>query len=201
MHDPYQILGVNKGSTPEQIKKAYRRLAILHHPDRGGDEEQFKLVAEAYSILSDPAKRTIYDRDSNPIFQEMQRAREKAYWDMVKKSKQVQRTPQTDHDIKFRVEVSLDQIKKGSKQRIRFQKKVQCENCEGKGGFNPTRCEPCGGVGYLSQARNGKYFKMPCNYCLMDGVRFTSTCGKCNGKGVYLKNETIIMQVQEIKGK
>ena len=202
MNDPYQELGVSKSADKETIKKAYRRLAMLHHPDRGGDEDKFKRVSEAYSILSDDDKRREYEAAQsgfNPFagggFNP---------FDMFRQAAQRQR--RTGRDVKdsevgFNIRVTLDQIKKGSKQRIRYKREVQCPPCKGKGGFKEEQCKFCEGRGMEVRRTQHGFVHIACRASHGTGTVFAEFCGACRGQGVLLKPEEIVFEIKEIHKK
>ena len=212
MKNPYQTLGVGKKATPEQIKKAYRRLALLHHPDRGGSDEKFKDIAEAYALLSDPQKRKEFDRRAagfNPLHEAIRQAarqkrkqaeefkrrkKEQLFQDIWQKYKKRTHIP-SDAEIRFKVDVSLDQIKKGAKQRIAFNRQVSCGDCDGKGGTNFSHCPVCRGTGY--EINND--LKLPCLTCQMRGTTPKDVCKSCKGIGLKKERQEYIFEIKESK--
>jgi len=165
----YEVLGVEKDATPDQIKKAYRKLAVKNHPDKGGDEATFKEIQKAFDILGDERKREIYDQGGEEAvdgdgggggmdpFSEMMGRRSRGRGPQVKKGE-----PMTHH-----LKVTLDQIMKGSARTLRLTRKVidkqkgveQCASCGGRGAKIQTirmgpmiqqvqkTCDDCGGQG------------------------------------------------------
>ena len=141
MNNLYEILGVNTSASMDDIKKSYRKLAMEHHPDRGGDEDTFKEISEAYSVLSDDQQRREYDlRRANPrghhqqghvdisdIFQAMFNQR-RAYQQYRQPPKRQQPQATQDRDVKFKLGVNLEQIKNGATQKINFQRSEKCED-------------------------------------------------------------------------
>jgi DnaJ-class molecular chaperone len=146
----YKVLGVTPNSTAEEIKKAYRKLAIQHHPDRGGDEEIFKGINEAYSVLSDSKKRREYDIVSGHVRPTPTgpnlNSWEETFGDFFRSMRRnmEESKPTTDKDVKFNLGINLEQIKRGASQRINYKRNVLCPDCLGKGGDSPSRC----GQGY-----------------------------------------------------
>ena len=207
MKNPYQTLGVGKKATPEEIKKAYRRLALLHHPDKGGSDEKFKDIAEAYALLSDPKKRRAYDRRNFSGLEEIikkaaaQKAaharnqrRRQVFEDMFRKAKKRMHIP-SDAEIRFKVDVSLEQIKKGAQQRIAFDRQVSCDDCNGRGGKDFGHCPICRGTGY---ELNGD-LQRPCITCQMRGKVPKEVCKICKGAGVKKERQEYIFEIKESK--
>ena len=200
MSDHYRTLGVSREATQEEIKKAYRKLAMKHHPDRGGDEDSFKKVSEAYGVLSDVQKRQAYDRGGHQphpgfgfedIFESMFRN--------VRPRPRPRPRATTDKDIKFNLGVTLEQIRKGAKQRIPFDRTVECNPCGGKGGEGRQRCEVCGGTGVETQRHANIMRQFPCRMCRGVGITFTRTCGQCSGQGIVRIRDSIVVEIKESK--
>ena len=204
MKDHYKTLGVGRAAPKEEIKKAYRKLASKHHPDKGGDEEKFKEINEAYSVLSDDDKRREYDTGHG--HHRTRRRPDSNQWEGFSDffrnvhRRQNTRRPTSDRDIKFNFGVTLEQIKKGVVESIPYKVKVSCDPCSGKGGTNPERCENCAGSGMVSRYnRFGTIINTQCNTCKGRGISFDMICGKCYGDGVLVKQETIKVQISEKK--
>jgi DnaJ family protein A protein 2 len=187
----YRELGVETKATATEIKKAYRKLAREHHPDRGGDQEKFKAISNAYEVLSDPNRRKAYDAtgDPNADPREVMNQRPK------RKGKATQ----------FELSVPLDQFFTGKTRRIRVTKRVICEGCEGKGGHGVATCSPCGGRGIrIVDRRIGmnmiQRMQMECDRCSGKGkvTPEGQTCKTCIGVG--LKKETKVLAVEIMRG-
>ena len=132
MKDHYQTLGVGRRATPEERKKAYRRVAMLHHPDRGGDESKFKDITEAYGILSDPAKKRKYDgvRSTASLRQEILKRAQMEYMKRVMQQRANQKqTVVPDNKIILNFEVNLDEAKNGAVKGAVLKKKIVCPSC------------------------------------------------------------------------
>ena len=213
-NNPYQTLGVGRKATPEEIKKAYRRLALLHHPDRGGDENKFKEITEAYDILSDPKKRRAADRKlfyPQPTFDAAMRAkrraerarrkqhnaaeqaREKIFREMYIRAKKKLHVP-SDSEIKLEFKTDLKKIKDGIVSSVDIERMAICSDCEGKGGTDFSVCSDCGGQGYV--VKNG--LKVPCHKCLMRGMTAENICAACKGAGVKKQTEKYIFKVMDV---
>ena len=201
----YETLGVAESATQEEIKKAYRKLAMKHHPDHGGSEEEFKKINEAYSVLSDELKRSEYDSRGNRRHRNM--SWEDVFGDFFGRNPfgrshhqaQPQRPrEQTDSDLKFNLGITLDQVKRGASQRINYSRNVKCEPCSGKGGEDPARCETCGGTGVeMFYNKRGVNFRTTCRTCAGAGIGFKEVCNTCKGAGLLRKSESIVIKVSE----
>jgi DnaJ-class molecular chaperone len=200
--NPYEVLGVAESSNKEEVKKAYRKLALEHHPDRGGDENRFKEISEAYSILSDDNKRQqwFYEKanaqhqhdglDLGDIFNQMFGGRQR-------RQQQQSVKPTTDSDIRFNLGVTLAQIKKGASQRIEFQRRVKCEGCRGTGGEGKENCSPCRGTGAETFMNHHVIQQTRCKHCHGAGHKFKKVCKKCRGEGIYRVRDSILVEIKK----
>jgi DnaJ-class molecular chaperone len=175
----YETLGISKDATQEDIKKAYRKLAIQHHPDKGGDETKFKEVAEAYETLSDESKRQEYNyRMDNPNAgryggPSMDDIISQMFGGRFGQQQQQRMVPDKIIDIQIGVLESYNGINK----QISYNKKNPCNSCSGKGGER-TSCMTCSGQGVVMQRVGTGLFTQV--------VR--TTCNSCSGKGFNIKN-------------
>lgn len=220
MKDYYKILGVSKKASPEEIKKAYYKLAHRHHPDKGGgDEKKFKEINEAYQILSDKEKRAQYDRfgrvfkgGAEPGF-DFQWAWGKPDIDfefefgdlgeMVEEMfglgrRQRRRDLKRGRDIKIDMEIPLEDTLKGKEKEITLEKVVLCPRCEGVGAEPGTKikeCFSCRGAGQVQQIRKtffGTFTKyIICPECGGEGYRPDKPCNVCRGEGRIRGEEDI----------
>jgi DnaJ-class molecular chaperone len=209
----YEVLGVATNASADDIKKSYRKLAMEHHPDRGGDEEKFKKITEAYSVLSDDQQRREYDfRRANPqphhqqhqghvnisdIFESMfnQRRGHQQYRQPPKKE-QPQET--LDRDIKFKLGATLDQIKNGATQKINFQRNEKCAGCDGTGGEERSECGICQGTGVETE-RDRQYIRQfACRMCQSRGIVFSNICQSCQGAGVRQVLDTVTVKIKKV---
>ena len=204
--DPYKILGVTEDSDKQIIKKAYRKLAAQHHPDRGGDAEKFKEVAEAYSILSDDQKRQEYHaRRQNHGFGDFSFGSGfnpfEAFGDFFnvgqQKEKQIKKNTE-DVDIQFNLRINLEQIKTGAKHTVRFKRNKTCQGCNGAGGQGKKSCGVCGGSG-VRTIRPSPYFvqQVTCPFCNGRGVSFIKPCKSCNTNGFIQVHDQVVIKIEE----
>jgi len=221
MKDYYQILGVQKNASSEEIKKAYYKLAHKYHPDKGGDEKKFKEINEAYQVLSDKEKRSQYDRFGR-VF-EGAPAGEPGFdfqwaWgrpdmdfefgfedlgDMVedlfgfgapRKRKNVRR----GKDLEIEIELSLEEILKGREKEINLEKYITCSRCQGTGaepGTKVVECFSCRGTGEVQQIKKtlfGSFTRWTvCPECGGEGYRPEKFCNVCKGEGRIKGEERI----------
>jgi molecular chaperone DnaJ len=194
----YDILGVSENASQEEIKKAYRKKAVENHPDKGGDEEVFKKISEAYDTLGDGSKRQQYDNQKNnpfgnmggnpfggdpfDIFNQM-------FGNMGRQPKQ-RKAPDKIVDINVGV---IDSYL-GSNKDIRFMRKTNCNICDGKGGDKET-CRVCNGDGFITQRHGNSFFsnvvRTACTGCQGKGFHFKTKCHSCNGEGTKDELQTI----------
>jgi molecular chaperone DnaJ len=193
----YNVLGVSENATQEEIKKAFRQKSKEHHPDRGGNEEEFKKINEAYSAIGDEQKRAEYDNQKNNPFANMGGNPFGGdpfdiFANMFGGGRQQRRAPDKVMEIKIGAVDSF----LGKQVDIPFTRKTNCGSCDGKGG-DRISCAHCGGAGYTSQrVGNGFFqniFQSPCNHCSGRGFNFKTTCGICNGEGKVNESQKITM--------
>jgi len=176
----YKLLGIEKNATQNDIKKAFRKLALTHHPDKGGDPEKFKEITKAHEILSDPEKRNLYDQyglegvESGGGGPSMG----SDIFDLFGGggSRRGRNEKKRGEDIMFPLKVSLEDLYNGTSKKLRLTKSVLCKTCDGKGGkgANDTTCKDCRGQGIrviIRQLGPGMIQQMQ------------TTCDKCNGEG------------------
>jgi molecular chaperone DnaJ len=219
----YEILGVEKTADGEIIKKAYRKLAMQFHPDKNpGDkaaEEKFKQAAEAYGILSDPDKRSKYDRfgkaafsggggfgggqgfaDVNDIFSHFG----DIFSDFFGSSggQQRQRTsrtsPRRGSDLRYVTEITLKDVVQGVERDIEFDTDDNCEVCNGVGaekGTAPVTCTTCGGQGQVVRQQGFFTMASPCPNCAGEGTIIKNPCKKCRGKGRVEQHRKINLNI------
>lgn|SRR5574343_115993 len=197
MKDYYKILGVNKDATEEDIKKAYRQLALVHHPDKNnGDkesEERFKEISEAYEILKDTQKRRNYDMSEDGVFGSFIRDmfnRRQNTWSNV---------PSVGNDIHIIVPLTFKESVFGFEKDITFQTKIQCDVCNNTGvqpNSSSRQCSNCNGLGFVQYNNNNMFVKTTCSVCGGNGS-FDTKCDTCAGSGKKTVDKTIHLKVPE----
>lgn len=195
--DYYNVLGLPRDADAEQIKRAYRRLAMRWHPDRNaGDaiaEIRFKQVHEAYRVLSDPLERARYDRmgplfepDGQPLDPDRLRATVRRAWaDLVGRKTR-------GDDVQYTVRLTLEEAAAGQQREILVPRQVRCPDCKGLGAPPAQRhvCEVCGGTG---TARN--LLRSRCFHCGGKGFIIDTPCETCGGRCVVEREEAIRVKV------
>lgn len=222
--DYYEVLGVSKTATPDEIKKAYRKLAIENHPDRNpGDkaaEDRFKEATEAYEVLSDETKRKNYDNYGFAGVDGSQGFGGAAYRDFSdlfsggfgsifedlfgfgggSSTRQSSRGGQNvGQSIRVNVEVELQEITEDFKKEMTYAHQVQCEACHGTGstkgaGANKT-CPTCGGYGQIRQSSGFFQMSRTCPTCGGRGTVISDPCPNCRGNGTVRKNQTLKIKI------
>ncbi len=201
--DYYEVLGVKREATAEEIKKSYRQLALKNHPDKNpGDaeaEKRFKEAAEAYEILSDKDKRQRYDRYGHAglegsAFHDFRNAEDimSAFGDIFGGGLfgdlfgQRRRGPRPGQDLLMKLEIELIEAARGATKPIDVTRQEYCGECNGSGarkGTVATTCNYCGGQGQVVQSRGFFQVATTCPACGGEGVRITDPCPKCRGTG------------------
>jgi len=218
--DYYEVLGVSKTASDDDIKRAYRRKAMKYHPDKNPDdkgaEEKFKECAEAYEVLSDTEKRKRYDQFGHDGLRGMgmhdfSRMNFDDIFSMFGlddlfggifggRSRRTGRRagPTRGYDLETTVELTLDDIAKGSEKTIEFTRQDICAECNGNGaakGTTPDKCPTCGGSGQV--ASRGGFFQMvsTCPKCRGGGQVITKPCKKCKGTGRVPKKRVVNIKI------
>jgi molecular chaperone DnaJ len=200
--DYYSILGVNKESSEDDIKKAYRKVALKYHPDRNPDnkeaEDKFKEANEAYSVLSDPQKKSNYDNfgtsdggfqngfDISDLFNGFGQGFE-SFFKQANPS-HIKR----GNDIHVSVNINIKDVLTGIDKEISYKRNVKCNTCDGYGGKHDT-CKKCGGLGRVKVNKNLGIFNVEssatCDLCHGNGFILKTQCDTCNGSGI-ISDET-----------
>jgi molecular chaperone DnaJ len=193
MDNFYNTIGVNETATQDEIKKAYRKLAIEHHPDKGGDENKFKKISEAYDTLGDEIKRSQYDNQRQNPFNNMGGGGFNPFEDLFKGAFHTQRR-RTVPDKVIEVQISaLESFIAGDKV-ISYSRQHMCNDCVGQGGDRDT-CNVCNGDGFIVQKIGGSMFsqvvRQTCNKCKGNGFSYKKTCGTCHGQTTRSETESI----------
>tara|TARA_Y100000310_G_scaffold155358_1_gene154829 strand:+ start:245 stop:892 length:648 start_codon:yes stop_codon:yes gene_type:complete len=214
--NPYKILGVDKDATQDEIKKAFRKLALKYHPDKGGDEEKFKQVNQAYSMISDEAKRSQHDasRDGGGLGAAFDFAFgaggggpfgsifEDLFGDFSGKRTQRRQQPQpaTDEDIVFNIRVSLADLNSGRiMKQANFEKNITCSRCDGEGCEDRRDCEICQGSGMIvDKPHPSTWQQRTCYVCSGAGEILEGVCQGCYGHGVQRVRESITISINKL---
>jgi molecular chaperone DnaJ len=199
--DPYKVLNISRDASDDEIKKAYRKLALEHHPDKGGDENRFKQINEAYSILTDTGRRR--DHEASQHFGGFGGfgGFEEIFSSFFGGSPRTKSRPQaqSDDQIMFDFKVSLEQIKRGLAQNIMFDRNKKCKSCEGVGGENKQICASCKGTGMETLRAGNMIQHSPCHSCQGEGVTFEVKCAHCAGAGVVRVQDSIALEIKEVR--
>lgn len=221
--DYYEVLGVDKSASTDEIKRAYRKAAMKYHPDRNPDdaeaEKNFKAAAEAFEVLSDPEKRQRYDQygheglrgagmhDFNGMNSEdIMSMFGDLFGDFFGGGRGRSRRgrsgrgsgPQRGYDLETEIEIDMTDVANGTEQTVEFKRQDLCQTCSGSGakpGSNPDTCVQCGGQGQVG-VRQG-FFQMvrTCPRCGGDGNIITDKCTSCGGSGREPKQRKIEVKV------
>lgn len=201
--DYYDVLGVERSASDEDIKKAFRRLALQYHPDRNreaGAEDRFKEINEAYEVLSDPEKRSAYDRfghagaagfgagrgfegfDNFGGFGDI--------FDAFFGGQRTRRGPERGNDLRMRLNLTFDEAVFGAEKEIEVQHQELCTRCKGAGaepGSQRTTCKTCNGSGEVRRVHQslfGHFVNVAtCSSCKGEGYVISNPCAHCKGSG------------------
>jgi molecular chaperone DnaJ len=195
MEDYYSTLGVEKTATQDEIKKIYRKLAKENHPDKGGDEEKFKKISEAYNTLGDDTKRSQYDMQRNNPFGNMGGT---SMDEMLKNMFNGQRTESRVHDTIIDINVGVLESYMGNSKTITYNRQGSCPPCNGTGGEKKV-CHTCGGKGFtVKQMGSGMFIQVvqvACGTCNGNGRITIVACYACGGQGTKTEIKTIDIQL------
>lgn len=196
--DYYEILGVAKNATDKEIKSAYRNLCKIHHPDKGGDDDTFKKIGEAYDHLSDKEKRQHYDRFGHSTGRP--NARDNGFHDFFNHFRQEQRkTVRYGQNLNITIKLTLEEIYFGAKKKYTYKRNATCTDCGGHGGTDITDCPDCHGSGHVTRTYNTPIGfvqqSAPCDRCQTTGNVYTHECGTCHGEGVVQVEATADLDI------
>ncbi len=223
--DYYEVLGVSKGASKDEIKKAYRKMAIKYHPDKNPDdheaEEKFKEAAEAYEVLSDDQKRNRYDQFGHAgmggasgfgghgmtmedIFSSFGDIFGDAFGGFGFGGSRRSRGQRVNKgsNLRVKVKLNLEEIAKGVEKKIKVKKYVSCKSCSGTGakdGSSMSTCSACHGTGHVTRVTNTFLGQMQtssvCPSCGGDGKTITNKCNSCYGEGIVKEEEVIKINI------
>jgi len=220
--DYYEVLGVGKEAPKDEIKNAYRKLAMQYHPDRNKSveaEEKFKEISEAYAVLFDDEKKAQYDQfghagigqrytaedifrgaDFGDVFNNMGFGGFSSIFDVVFGGRE--RGPSSGQDLRFDADITLEQAAKGATLKVDIPRTRHCETCGGSGaqsGTSPRTCTTCNGTGQVQQVQSTGFARMvrigTCSKCRGRGQIIESPCKTCRGSGTTAKTTTIDVRI------
>lgn len=216
--DYYSILGVSRNASEEDIKKAYRRLAIKYHPDKNPGnikaEAKFKETSEAYTVISDLVKRAKYDRlnyQTGPGFEgfgtgygagsEFGDVLEDLFRDFFSGTlRNRKKTGTRGNDLKYNLGVSFEEAALGTKTKIKINRKEVCSSCSGSGagkGTVPIVCSFCGGSGKVRDLQGFRAVNCICSHCKGEGKIIRDFCKICYGSGMIKRERVIFLKIPE----
>lgn len=213
--DYYEVLGVPKGATAEEIKKAYRKLAVQYHPDRNqGDssaEAKFKESTEAYEVLSDDKKREAYDQFGfagvdnmggptfnasafsgfEDIFGDFSSIFDSFFGGGGGRRSGRRGGRSRGSDLRYDLTIDFDKAVFGTEVEIEYERMTACAECDGSGGTGVRTCPHCGGSGQVRQSSGFFSIATTCGHCQGEGTVIDNPCGTCGGRGVVQKRQKI----------
>ena len=218
--DYYEILGISNSSSNDDIKKAFKKLAMKHHPDRNPDnpkaEESFKEIQEAYAVLSDPQKKSAYDQFGHAGvdqsmgggpgaggagFSDFGDAFGDIFGDIFggnRSGGSSRSNVYRGSDLRYNLEVSLEDAAGGTEKKIRIPVKVKCNSCSGSGakkGTQPSACGTCGGQGQVRMQQGFFSVQQTCPKCHGAGKVINDPCGSCSGAGRVEESKTLSVKI------
>lgn len=216
--DFYELLGVEKGASAEELKKAYRKLAMKYHPDRNpGDksaEEKFREISNAYDVLKDEQKRAAYDRYGHAAFDGGGAGRQSAgggfdfggsFADIFEEmfggfagGEQQAEANMRGSDIRYNLDVTLEEAFRGTAAKIRYFTAVACDGCKGSGAENgaaPINCTTCHGRGRVRAQQGFFTIERTCPQCQGVGQTIDKPCRSCNASGRVRREKSIEVKI------
>ncbi len=217
--DYYEVLGIARGASDDDIKRAYRKLALQFHPDRNkapDAEVRFKEVTEAYQVLSDSDKRSLYDRYGHAAFERNGGAADFSNFSGlniedifesffgVAGSRGARQRVQRGQDLRYDLTISLEDAVFGTTRDITLDQHVTCTRCTGNGlepGTQPERCPRCNGSGEIRRVQQsifGQFVNVTlCDRCNGEGSVIANPCSECQGRGVVRAKRTLSVAVPQ----
>ena len=204
--DYYDVLGVSKDASADQIKTAYRKLAVKYHPDKNKNdktaEDKFKEASEAYHVLSNSERKQNYDNFGHAAFENGGGGRggfgnfdfsssfsdifEDFFGEGFGGGRRSRRSNNRGSDLRYDLSISLEEAYSGKKQDIKFSTSERCDTCSGSGskpGHDAGSCSMCGGHGQVRSSQGFFTVQQTCPQCAGSGEMITHPCSSCNGQG------------------
>ncbi len=213
----YEILEVTKESSGAELKKAYRKLAMQYHPDRNPNdkeaEDKFKLVNEAYQVLSDESKRSIYDRygkagfdgqggrgfGGNADMDDIMDIFNSMFGGGFGGNTNTRRSKGQKYNLDFEIELSLkfEEAIFGCEKKIDIKYKISCDDCNGTGAKDGKleKCDYCQGRGQVVMRQGMMQFAQTCPKCHGEGQKIVQKCSSCDGKGYKYKEDSVTVKI------
>ncbi len=227
--DYYELLGVQKNVSGDELKKAYRKQALKYHPDKNPDnteaENKFKEISQAYEVLSDSSKRSVYDQvghesyvrkghggaggggagsfDAFDLFSQVfggsGGSGGSIFDEFFGGGRRQSRTgPQSGADLRYDLEIAFEDAVYGADKKVDIQKADVCDRCKGEcveAGSGKRRCATCGGTGQMTITQGFFSVRQPCQHCGATGEIIEKPCTKCRGAGRVNKNKSIQIRI------
>src|SRR5262245_28845129 len=211
--DYYDVLGVSRDAGAEDLKKAYRKLALKYHPDKNPEdreaENRFKELNEAYQVLCDPERRAQYDRFGHAAFEQDGTGFPFGGFDDIigdlfgdffgtGRSRGGRNRARRGEDLQYRLDLSFEEAARGCERTLAFGRMHRCETCSGSGakpGSSPTTCTQCRGTGQLRLQQGFFSIAKTCGYCNGRGTVVKHPCPTCDGSGATQRNHTLSVKV------
>ena len=220
--DYYEVLGVDKSASKEEIKKAYRKLALKYHPDKNkndkGAEEKFKEASEAYHVLSDDKRKNNYDQFGHTAFQgaggqggfgnfdfssSFSDIFEDVFGDLGdfgfgSSGRSRRRSNNRGSDLRYDISINLNDAYTGTEKKINYTSTKKCKNCSGSGakpGSKPSTCKYCSGHGKVRSNQGFFTIQQICPECSGEGEKITNPCNDCSGMGKVQSGESVSVKI------
>ncbi|MDR3425591.1 MAG: molecular chaperone DnaJ [Alphaproteobacteria bacterium] len=218
--DYYELLGVQRGASADELKKAYRKQAMQYHPDRNHSnpeaEHKFKEINEAYDVLRDDQRRAAYDRFGHAAFEQgggggfggfdfgagFSDIFDEMFGEILgggrRQQQQQQQRPQRGADLRYDLDITLEEAFAGVTKNITIPNTVACDDCKGSGaapGTSPTDCPMCKGHGRVRAQQGFFTIERECPTCRGAGRVIQSPCKKCGGKGAVRQQRTLAVEI------
>ena len=220
--DYYEVLGVDKSASKEEIKKSYRKLALKYHPDKNKDdkgaEEKFKEASEAYHVLSDDKRKNNYDQFGHAAFQggggqggfgnfdfssSFSDIFEDVFGDFgdfgfASSGRSRRRSNNRGSDLRYDISINLNDAYTGTEKKINYTSTKKCKNCSGSGakpGSKPSTCKYCSGHGKVRSNQGFFTIQQICPECSGEGEKITNPCNDCSGMGKVQSGESVSVKI------